>query len=109
VLKITDEIEEMMIKVQHWKGYSTHFGIEKSPLSSKLIELLSLIRSVAKFCWKPICVCTNLLIQISSKNYKSLENYRAEVNETDFLYCEDVDKAIDCLPHLLDSIFSEVY
>ncbi len=39
VLKITNEIEASMIKVQHWKIYPVHFGSENDMLSDELMKL----------------------------------------------------------------------
>jgi hypothetical protein len=42
VLKITNEIEASMIKVQHWKIYPVHFDGENDMLSNELIKLTSI-------------------------------------------------------------------
>ncbi len=42
VLKITNEIEGSMIKVQHWKIYPVHFGSENDMLSNELMKLMSI-------------------------------------------------------------------
>ncbi len=42
VLKIRNEIEASMIKVQHWKIYPVHFGGENDMLSNELIKLTSI-------------------------------------------------------------------
>ncbi len=42
VLKITNEIEVFMIKVQHWKIYPVHFAGENDMLSNQLMKLTSL-------------------------------------------------------------------
>ncbi len=42
ILKITDEIEEMMIKIQHLKVYQVDYGNMDSNLSSKLMQGSSL-------------------------------------------------------------------
>ena len=42
ILKITDEIEETMIKVQHLKVYQVHYGDPDSNLSNKLMQATSL-------------------------------------------------------------------
>jgi hypothetical protein len=42
ILKITDEIEEIMIKVQHLKVYQVHYGDPDSNLSNKLMQATSL-------------------------------------------------------------------
>jgi hypothetical protein len=42
ILKITDEIEETMIKVQHLKVYQVHYGDPDSNLSNKLMQETSL-------------------------------------------------------------------
>ncbi len=42
VLKLTDEIEALMIKVQHLKIYPVHFGGKNDILSNKLMKLTSI-------------------------------------------------------------------
>jgi hypothetical protein len=42
VLKITNEIEASMIKVQHWNIYPVHFGGENDMLSDELMKLTSI-------------------------------------------------------------------
>jgi hypothetical protein len=42
VLKITNEIEASMIKVQHWKINPVHFGGENDMLSNELMKLTSI-------------------------------------------------------------------
>jgi len=41
ILRITDKIEDNMVKIQHWKVYATHFG-DDSELSRKLMDARSL-------------------------------------------------------------------
>ena len=41
ILRITNKIEDNMVKIQHWKVYGTHFG-DDSELSAKLIESRSM-------------------------------------------------------------------
>ena len=41
ILRITDKIEDNMVKIQHWKVYATHFG-EDSELSRKIMDARSL-------------------------------------------------------------------
>ena len=41
ILRITNKIEDSMIKIQHWKVYGTHFG-DDSELSAKLMESRSI-------------------------------------------------------------------
>ena len=42
IIKITDEIEETMIKVQHRKIFQVHYGIRESKLSNELMKVASL-------------------------------------------------------------------
>ena len=42
ILKITNDIEDRMIKVQHLKVYPVHFGIPDSELSHKLMQATAL-------------------------------------------------------------------
>ncbi len=42
VLKITNEIEASMIKVQHWKIHPVHVGGENDMLSNELMKLTSI-------------------------------------------------------------------
>ncbi len=39
ILKIPNEIEASIIKVQYWKIYSVHFGGENEMLSNELIKI----------------------------------------------------------------------
>jgi hypothetical protein len=39
-LKITDEIEATMIKIQHWKVFQVHFGLADSKISPKLMKAI---------------------------------------------------------------------
>jgi len=41
ILRITNKIKDNMVKIQHWKVYSTHFG-DDSELSTKLMEARSI-------------------------------------------------------------------
>jgi len=41
ILRITDKIEDNMVKIQHWKVYATHFG-DDSELSRKIMDARSL-------------------------------------------------------------------
>ena len=42
ILKITDEIEATMIKIQHWKVFHVHFGLAESKISPKLMKGISI-------------------------------------------------------------------
>ena len=42
ILKITDEIEATMIKIQHWKVFQVHFGLAVSKISPKLMKAISI-------------------------------------------------------------------
>jgi hypothetical protein len=42
ILKITDEIEATMIKIQHWKVFHVHFGLAESKISHKLMKGISI-------------------------------------------------------------------
>jgi hypothetical protein len=42
ILKITDEIEATMIKIQHWKVFNVHFGLAESKISPKLMKGISI-------------------------------------------------------------------
>ncbi len=41
ILRITDKIDDNMVKIQHWKVYATHFG-DDSELSRKLMDARSM-------------------------------------------------------------------
>jgi hypothetical protein len=41
ILKITDEIEATMIKIQHWKVFQVHFGLADSQISPHLMKAIS--------------------------------------------------------------------
>ena len=38
ILKITNEIEATMIKIQHWKVFHVHFGLAESKISAQLMQ-----------------------------------------------------------------------
>ncbi len=42
ILKITNEIEATMIKLQHWKVFQVHFGLAESKISPKLMKGISI-------------------------------------------------------------------
>ena len=42
VLKITDQVEATMIKIQHWKVFHVHFGLVESKISSQLMKGISI-------------------------------------------------------------------
>jgi hypothetical protein len=42
IMKITDEIDETMITVQHRKVYSVHFGLPDSQLSDQPMKVVSM-------------------------------------------------------------------
>jgi hypothetical protein len=42
ILKITDQVEATMIKIQHWKVFHVHFGLEESKMSSQLMKGISI-------------------------------------------------------------------
>ena len=42
IMKITNEIDETMITVQHWKVYSVHFGLPDSRVSDQLMKAVSM-------------------------------------------------------------------
>ena len=42
ILKITDQVEATMIKIQHWKVFHVHFGLEESKISSQLMQGISI-------------------------------------------------------------------
>ena len=42
ILKITDQVEATMIKIQHWKVFHVHFGLEESKISSQLMKGISI-------------------------------------------------------------------
>ena len=41
ILKITDQVEATMIKIQHWKVFHVHFGLEESKISPELMKGIS--------------------------------------------------------------------
>ena len=41
VLAITNELEDSMVKLEHWKVYGVYFGIENSPLSEAMMKSTS--------------------------------------------------------------------
>ena len=42
ILKITDQVEATMIKIQHWKVFHVHFGLEESKMSSQIMKGISI-------------------------------------------------------------------
>jgi len=42
ILKITDKIEDTMIKIQHWKVFHVHYGLPESKISPKLMKGISI-------------------------------------------------------------------
>jgi hypothetical protein len=42
ILKITDQVEATMIKIQHWKVFHVHFGLEESKISSQFMKGISI-------------------------------------------------------------------
>ena len=42
ILKITNEIEATMIKIQHWKVFHVHFGLAESIISAQLMQGISI-------------------------------------------------------------------
>ncbi len=42
ILKITDQVEATMIKIQHWKVFHVHFGLQESKISSQLMKGISI-------------------------------------------------------------------
>ena len=39
---ITNQVEATMIKIQHWKVFHVHFGLEESKISSQLMKGISI-------------------------------------------------------------------
>ncbi len=62
VLKITNEIEASMIKVQHWKIYPVHVGGENDMLSNELMKLTSIQ-----------CSNKNMGVPISDASYRECQ------------------------------------
>lgn len=48
ILRITQKIEDNMVKIQHWKVYGTHFG-DDSVLGAKLMEARSIQQNNESF------------------------------------------------------------
>jgi hypothetical protein len=42
ILKITNQVEATMIKIQHWKVFHVHIGLEESKISSQLMQGISI-------------------------------------------------------------------
>ena len=42
ILKITNEVEATMIRIQHWKVFHVHFGVAGSKISPKLTKAISI-------------------------------------------------------------------
>jgi hypothetical protein len=42
ILKITDEVVATMIKIQHWKVFHVHVGLQESKISSQLMQGISI-------------------------------------------------------------------
>ncbi len=42
ILKITNEIEATMIKIQHWTVFHVHFGLAESKIRPKLMKGISI-------------------------------------------------------------------
>jgi hypothetical protein len=41
ILKITDQVEATMVKIQHWKVFHVHFGLEESKISHQVMKGIS--------------------------------------------------------------------
>jgi hypothetical protein len=67
ILRITNKMENTMVKIQHWKIYAAYYGKENSELSKKLIELVTLQCS-NEGCGMPIShECVNTCLSLPSK------------------------------------------
>ncbi len=42
ILRITDKVEDTMIKIQHWEIYATLYGVEILLLGKKLMEAIAM-------------------------------------------------------------------
>ena len=66
ILTITNTIETVMIRIQHWKIYGAYYGMESSPLSRTIMQVISLQHRY-EGCGMPIsltCLETCLLLPI---------------------------------------------
>jgi hypothetical protein len=67
ILRITNKMENTMVKIQHWKIYAAYYGKENSELSKKIIELVTLQRSY-EGCGMPIShECLNTCLSLPSE------------------------------------------
>ena len=67
ILRITNKMENTMVKIQHWKIYAVYYGKENSELSKKIIELVTLQCSY-EGCGMPIShECLNTCLSLPSE------------------------------------------
>lgn len=57
ILRITNKVDDTMVKVQHWKIFSAYYGGENVRLSQKIMELVALQKSY-EGCGMPITPST---------------------------------------------------
>ena len=100
ILKITDQVEATMIKIQHWKVFHVHFRLVESKISSQLMKGIS-IQLIDEGMGVPIS--EEILIKANSpstsryvNSYISImlcelpstvSSYRHPINHTCQLYC----------------------
>lgn len=64
ILRITNEVEDSMVKVQHWKIFAAYYGGENVSLSKKILELVALQKSY-EGCGMPVSSGTfNACVQL---------------------------------------------
>ena len=90
ILKITDQVEATMIKIQHWKVFHVHFGLVESEMSSQLMKALS-IQLIDEGMGVPIS--EEILIKANSPNtsryvnsYISIMLYSTVLTVCQFVY-----------------------
>ena len=82
ILKITDQVEATMIKIQHWKVFHVHFGLVESEISSQLMKGLS-IQLIDKGMGVPIS--KEVLINANFPNTSRYVNSYVSINLCEFL------------------------
>jgi hypothetical protein len=107
VLAITNELEDLMIKVEHWKVYGVYFGIENSPLSEAMMKCTS-IQSFNEGYGTPISNdCLERSLQIPTERY-SVDTYFNRIYTIIMLTIMQTNFNVhihsnmdECYPHLM--------
>ena len=83
ILKITDQVEATMIKIQHWKVFHVHFGLEESNISSQLMQGIS-IQLIDEDMGVPIS--EEILVKANSPETSRYVNSYISINLLYFVY-----------------------